>query len=96
MGGFAEAAGVRDTILAQGSNGVSKMGIMKMMGLRKSTKLRQDGSELRHDQQRKLKVGSLLLILRYEFNWTRAKITLLYWVLELLVETFIYICYLLY
>ncbi|KAL9437928.1 hypothetical protein AB3S75_023740 [Citrus x aurantiifolia] len=51
-----KAARVRDTIPAQGSNGVSKMGIMKMMGLRKSTKLRQDSSELRHDQHRKLKM----------------------------------------
>lgn len=49
------------------------MGIMKMMGLRKSTKLRQDSSELRHDQHRKLKVGSPFLIVRYEFNWTHAK-----------------------
>lgn len=64
---------MRDTIPAQGSNGVSKMGIMKMMGLRKSTKLRQDSSELRHDQHRKLKVGSPFLIVRYEFNWTHAK-----------------------
>lgn len=44
-----------------------------MMGLRKSTKLRQDSSELRHDQHRKLKVGSPFLIVRYEFNWTHAK-----------------------
>ncbi|KAJ0045945.1 hypothetical protein Pint_04924 [Pistacia integerrima] len=37
---------VRENITAQRSSGVSKMGIMKMMGLKKSSKLRQDAPEL--------------------------------------------------
>lgn len=61
---------MRDTIPAQGSNGVRRMGIMKMMGLRKSTKFGQGVSELWHDQHRKIKVRSQLHIIRCEFNWT--------------------------
>ncbi|TXG66641.1 hypothetical protein EZV62_007916 [Acer yangbiense] len=50
----------QDTILPNGSNGIAGMGIMKMMGLRKSTKLRPDVQEVWLDQHMKIKGTSKL------------------------------------
>lgn len=50
---------MRDIKAAQGSNGVERMGIMKMVGLRKSTKLtRQDAPINNGKRNKKLKVNS--------------------------------------
>ncbi|KAI9184902.1 hypothetical protein LWI28_002313 [Acer negundo] len=46
----------QDTILPNGSNGIAGMGIMKMMGLRKSTKLRPDVQEVWLDQHMKIQM----------------------------------------
>uniref|UniRef100_A0A5B6ZPA0 ubiquitinyl hydrolase 1 n=1 Tax=Davidia involucrata TaxID=16924 RepID=A0A5B6ZPA0_DAVIN len=52
-----KVARIRDTIPTQGSNGVASMGIMKMIGLRKSSKLdRQETSEVIGDRHKKLKM----------------------------------------
>ncbi|KAA8524077.1 hypothetical protein F0562_010492 [Nyssa sinensis] len=51
-----KVAKIRDTIPTQGSNGVANMGILKMIGLRKSSKLdRQEISEI-SDRHKKLKM----------------------------------------
>jgi len=56
---FADVARMRDIKAAQGSNGVERMGIMKMVGLRKSTKLtRQDAPINNGKRNNKLKVNS--------------------------------------
>ncbi|KAI8008614.1 Ubiquitin carboxyl-terminal hydrolase 15 [Camellia lanceoleosa] len=52
-----KAGGTRDTVPAQGSNGVASMGIMKMIGLRKSSKLaKQESSGFVGEKQKKLKM----------------------------------------
>ncbi|KAL6952826.1 ubiquitin-specific protease ubp15 [Sarracenia purpurea var. burkii] len=49
--------GIRDTISAQGSNGFASIGIMKMIGLRKSSKLgKQESSEVVGERHRKLRM----------------------------------------
>ena len=56
---LAEVARMRDIKAAQGSNGVARMGIMKMVGLRKSTKhSRQEAPVTNDKRNEKLKVNS--------------------------------------
>lgn len=48
---------MKDAVPVQGSNGVSSMGIMKMIGLMKSSKSeRQETLEVNADRHKKLKV----------------------------------------
>ncbi|KAL7216231.1 hypothetical protein ACSBR1_028225 [Camellia fascicularis] len=52
-----KVGGTSDTVPAQGSNGVASMGIMKMIGLRKSLKLaKQESSGFVGEKQKKLKM----------------------------------------
>lgn len=57
-----------DTILAHENSGVASVGIMKMMGLRKSTKLAmQNGSAKYDDRHKKIKVSSIPQVPVYGF-----------------------------
>ncbi|KAL7218495.1 hypothetical protein ACSBR2_011704 [Camellia fascicularis] len=54
---MSEVAGIRDTIPQQGSNKDASMGLLKMIGLRKSSKLgRQENSEVVGGRHKKLKM----------------------------------------
>lgn len=65
----AEVAGTRDTVPLHGNNGAASIGIMKMMGLRKSSKhtalASSEGAGVRSKKVKKIKVSFLWMLTNF-------------------------------